>query len=317
MIIFALVLNYKTKNETLECVKSLKKNKLPSNVTLKIVIVDNASNDGIERALSKDHKDVICLQTGSNLGYTGGNNSGIRWILQTMHDEEKKKKEDTYILILNNDTTLDEKCIDELVKAYRRHPKAGVISPKIYFDPNSLPAKVLNKDKEEISTYDKNKIIWSAGGLIDWNNIYGSTRGVDQYDQGQYDEDTQIDFASGTSLFIPFSIVNQLKEFDNNYFMYYEDVDFSLRIKKLGYEIWYVSKAILWHKNASSSGMASPLQDYFITRNRLYFGLKYASLRTKFALVREALRFRDQPNKWHGVKDFFSLKWGKGTFIKS
>lgn len=316
MTVFALVLNYKTKDETIQCVQSLKKSILNKNTVLKIVIIDNASNDGIERALSKDHSDVIFLQTGTNLGYTGGNNTGLRWVIQTNTDEDQKKLDETYVFILNNDTILDEHCIDELIKGHRRHPNAGILSPKIYFDKNSLPKKIYNKERNEITKFNEQKIIWSAGGKIDWNNIYGSTRGVDEFDEGQYEEDQQIDFASGTALFIPYKIIQEIKEFDNNYFMYYEDVDLSLKVKKLGKEVWYIPKSILWHKNAASSGMASPLQDYFITRNRLYFGMKHASLRTKVALIREALRFRSDQYKWLGVKDFFSLKWGKGTFIK-
>ena len=317
MTVFALILNYKTKEETLSCIDSIKKCNLQDSVTLKIVIIDNASNDGIERALSKVHPDVIFLQTGSNLGYTGGNNVGIQWVLETNHDELAKKKDETLVLILNNDTTFHQQFIVELIRGYKRHPKAGIISPKIYFDPNSLPKKIYNKNREEISKYDNTKIIWSAGGKIDWNNIYGSTRGVDECDQGQYDEETQIEFASGTALLMPLNVLKQIKSFDNNYFMYYEDVDLSLKVKKNGYQIWYIPKAIMWHKNATSSGMASPLQDYFITRNRLYFGMKHASLRAKFALLREALRFRADAHKWHGVKDFFTLQWGKGTFIKN
>lgn len=317
MTVYALILNYKTKEETLSCIESLKLSNTNKSTQLKIIIIDNASNDGIERALSQKHADVVFLQTGSNLGYTGGNNIGIRWVLENTNEDEKKKVNDTYILILNNDTIVHPDCIEELLKAHKRHPKAGILSPKMYFDKQSLPQIVYDKQQNQLTQYNKEKIIWSSGGIIDWANMYGSSRGVDQLDQGQYDNDEQVDFAAGTAMLIPLKVARELKEFDNNYFMYYEDVDLSLKTKKRGYEVWYVYKAVLWHKNAASSGMASPLQDYFITRNRLYIGTKYAPLRTKIALYREALRFRSEQYKWQGVKDFFSLRMVKGTFIKN
>lgn len=149
---------------------------------------------------------------------------------------------------------------------------------------------------------------------MDWNNIIGSHRGVDQIDEGQFDLDTQVDYASGCCLLMPLPIIRKISGFDEKYFLYYEDVDLNVRIKKAGYEIWYIPKAKMWHENAHSTGMGSPLQIYFSTRNRLLLGFKYASARTKIALIKEALTFRNDSVRWQAVKDFFTLKFGKGTF---
>ena len=96
---------------------------------------------------------------------------------------------------------------------------------------------------------------------------------------------------------------------DENYFLYYEDNDYSMRAKKSGYRLVYQPKSIIWHKNAGSTGgSGSKLQDYYITRNRLLFGNRYASIRSKIALNREAMRLlisgRDMQKK--GVKDYFA-----------
>lgn len=319
MKIYAIILNYKNKDITIECVSSLRKCKLLSNLELKILVVDNDSSDGIERALSTNYPDVEFLQTGANLGYTGGNNAGIRYILERTEDVQPEivKNDDgeqNYFLILNNDTKLQDTFIIELAAAAKRHPKAGIVAPKIYFSHDSYPKTIYDEKNAEYRPTPQEEVLWYAGGIFDWENIIGKHRGVDQVDHGQWDLEEQTDYATGCALLIPFSVMKKVKGFDNNYFMYYEDVDLNTRIKKLGYQVWYAPKATMWHTNAKSSGVGSPLQDYFTTRNRLLFAMKFASLRTKFAILREAFTFRNNPTKWKGVKDFFLLRFEKGSF---
>ena len=103
---------------------------------------------------------------------------------------------------------------------------------------------------------------------------------------------------------------------DEKYFMYLEDLDYSERIKKAGFKIIYEPKAIVWHKNAQSSGVGSDLNDYFFTRNRLLFGMTYAPIRTKFALIRESGRLAVKGRKWQkrGVVDFYLRNFEKGSW---
>jgi GT2 family glycosyltransferase len=98
--------------------------------------------------------------------------------------------------------------------------------------------------------------------------------------------------------------------------MYYEDADFSQRVKSLGYRVFYVPGGGIWHFNAGSSEVGGDLQDYFISRNRLLFGLKWAPLRTKVALIRESVRLWQTGRKWQkiGVKDFYLRKFGRGSW---
>ncbi len=319
MNIHAIILNYKKKDLTIECINSLKKCKLLSDLKLHLLIVDNDSGDGIERAVRTTYTDVEFLQTGANLGYTGGNNAGIRWLLEKNEEIQpeivpQQKTESNYILILNNDTYFHENFLIELASAAKHHSKAGIIAPKIYFTHDSLPNPIYDQNKQEYTLKENEEVIWFAGGKFDWDNIIGSHRGVDQVDHNQFNQEEQIEYATGCALLIPFSVIKKANGFDQKYFMYYEDVDLNTRIKKLGYEIWYAPRAIMWHSNAKSSGVGSPLQDYFSTRNRLLFAFKFAKPRTKLALLRESLRFRTNPVKWKAVKDFILLKFEKGTF---
>ena len=113
-------------------------------------------------------------------------------------------------------------------------------------------------------------------------------------------------------------IFEKVGMFDENFFLYYEDADLSMRLKKQGFKIIYEPKAILWHKNAVATGSGSPLQDYYITRNRLVFGFRYAKPRVKVALFRESLKILINGRKWQktGVRDFYLRKLGSGSYIK-
>jgi hypothetical protein len=108
--------------------------------------------------------------------------------------------------------------------------------------------------------------------------------------------------------------MQQLHGFDDRYFMYLEDADICIRARRLGYQLWYIPKAQIWHVNAGSSGSGSNLHDYFLTRNRLLFGYQYAPLRTKFALFRESLRMLLTARDWQkqGIIDYYKrkLRWG-------
>lgn len=135
-------------------------------------------------------------------------------------------------------------------------------------------------------------MFWYAGGLIDWKNILPHHRGVDEVDRGQFNKSEPTQFVTGCATLLSKKAYENLGLYDPVYFAYFEDADFSIRAQKMGYKLIYAPKAILWHKNAATfGGSGSPFQDYFISRNRLIFGLRHAPVRAKFALLREALRF--------------------------
>ncbi len=117
-------------------------------------------------------------------------------------------------------------------------------------------------------------------------------------------------------MFFKADVLRKVGLFDNRYFAYLEDVDLSQRIKRTGWKALYVPPAHLWHKVAQSSRVGSDMNDYFIHRNRLLFGMRYAAIRTKVALFRESLRFLLNGRKWQkrGVLDFYLRRLGKGSW---
>lgn len=117
-------------------------------------------------------------------------------------------------------------------------------------------------------------------------------------------------------MFINAKVINQIGNFDTKYYTYLEDADFSLRTKKAGWKIIYFPKIYLWHKVAQSSGIGSSLNDYFLSRNRLLFGLKYAPFRTKLALFKESAKLMISGRRWQkiGIRDFYLRRFGKGSW---
>ena len=212
--------------------------------------------------------------------------------------------------MVNNDLLVSEDLIENLVSIAKEHPRVGAISPKIYF------SKGFEFHKDRYKKTDTGRVIWYAGGDIDWDNVIGSNHGVDDVDEGQYEKTDETDFATGACMLLRAEALRKVGLLDERYFMYLEDGDISVRLKRVGWGVLYTSKAQAWHKVAQSSGIGSELNDYFITRNRLYFGLKFAPLRAKFALIREAVKLLFSGRIWQkrGVRDFFLLRYERGSW---
>jgi GT2 family glycosyltransferase len=275
-----VILNYKVADLVLKCVDSVKNSSYQEKL---IIVVDNNSNDHLADKLQLS-KELIFIQSKENSGYTGGNNLGIK--------EALKQKAD-YILVLNPDTEVEKDTIKILVEKAEKL-EVGILCPKIYFSDS--------------------KTIWFAGGIMDYANVLGSNRGVDEEDTGQFDKDEEMDLVTGACMLVRAEVFEKIGLFDENYFLYYEDTDFCFRAKKAGFKIMYIHNAIVYHKNAQTTKLGSPLQDYFITRNRMLFASKFLSFRTKFALVREAFRNIKIAARRRALVDYLSGSFGKGSF---
>lgn len=290
-----VVLNYKGLEETLECLESLRRCSR-INYDIEIIVVENGSDDGSFEALSKI-KDIHLVANNKNLGFSGGMNSGIKYAL---------KRRTNYIIILNNDTIVDKNLVLNLAKSAK---SADIVAPKIYFAPG------FEFHKDRYKKQDLGKVIWYAGGSIDWKNILGIHTGVDKVDKGQFSKSKEIDFATGACMLIKKDVFGKIGYLDDKYFLYLEDMDFCVRAKKAGFKIKFNPDAILWHKNAiSSGGSGSKLQDYYITRNRLLFAAKYADLRTKIAVLRQIASLFKDPIKRSALIDFLTFKLGAKRF---
>ncbi|MFA7676037.1 MAG: glycosyltransferase family 2 protein, partial [Candidatus Shapirobacteria bacterium] len=247
----------------------------------------------------KNNNLIKILDTKSNLGYVGGNNFGINYALENNFD---------FIILLNNDVIVDQNFLEELLKESNHY---DILGPKIYFAPG------FEFHKDRYQKKDLGKVIWSLGGKIDWNNIYGSNISIDKVDHGQFEKiNENIDFISGCCLMASRGVFKTIGLLDKNYFMYLEDVDFCQRAKRSNLKLACIPKSVIWHINSGSSKSGGDLHDYFITRNRIYFAYKYASLRTKLAVFRESFRLFFSQSKWkrQAVIDLYKHKMNKGSW---
>jgi len=296
-----IVLNWKQPKLTIETINSVLKIKHDS-FNYEIVLVDNGSPDDSIKIFNQEYKNnkfVKILNTKSNLGYAGGNNFGIDYTLKNNFD---------FLILLNNDVLVDPNFLNELFKESDNY---DILGPKIYFAPG------FEFHKDRYQKKDLGKVIWSIGGQMDWDNIYGSNIGIDQIDHGQFNKIiNKVDFISGCCLMASRQVFEKIGKLDINYFMYFEDVDFCQRAKKAGFKMACIPKSIIWHLNSGSTSGPGDLQNYFITRNRIYFAYKYAKIRTKFAIFRESFRMLFGKSKWQkqAIIDIYSHKMNKGSW---
>lgn len=297
-----IIVNYNGREDTIECLESLKKMDTKKNYLMKIFLIDNGSSDDSVAVIKKRFSKIRIIEAGENLGFVGGNNLGLKAALAWSAD---------FTLLLNNDVKISPKLLINLLKPFSK-AKVGIVSPKIYFFPRC------EYYKEKYQKDDLGKVIWYAGGRIDWQNMYGVHLGVDKVDKGEFEEEKEIDFATGCCLMVKSEVWKQVGLFDEKFFLYGEDLDFCQRVKKYGYKIIYYPKAFLWHKSSGSSGSGSSLHDYYLTRNRMLLGFKYAPLRTKLALIKESLRLLFKGREWEkiAIRDFYMRKFGKGSYKK-
>lgn len=294
-----VILHYGDQKLTDQCLASVKKLKTRG-FGLQVTVVNNDPGEKLTR-LQKKYPFGRFLRAGKNLGFTGGNNLGIKKALELGSEG---------IMLLNNDTILAEDLIEVMVRKTEQDESAGILSPKIYF------ASGFEYHQERYRPEEKGRVFWYAGGLIDWENVLGSHRGVDEVDRGQYDQPEETDFISGCAMFVKREVFKKIGLLDEKYFLYLEDADFCQRAKKKGFRLLYEPEGRLWHVNAGSSEVGGRAHDYFFTRNRLLFGWRHAPWRAKLALSRESVKLLVKGRAWQkkGVKDFYAGKFGQGSW---
>lgn len=273
--VFIIVVNWNGKADTLTCLSSLAEMDT-AGCNVKIVVVDNASTDGSVEAIKKAFPKVTVLESPVNEGFTGGNNRGMRFAMDEGAD---------FLWLLNNDTIVDTKVLAGFLRVFQ-DDSVGIAGSKIYF----APGHEFHHDR--YGKKERGRVIWYAGGLVDWANMYASHRGVDEVDRGQFDIPKDTDFITGCSFMMRRDVVEKIGYLDDKFFLYLEDLDYSLRARKAGFRALYAPGSIVWHINAGSTGKPGHgLHQYYLTRNRLLIGMRYAPMRTKLALAREAIRF--------------------------
>ncbi len=246
-LVYAIVLNMNGRELLAETLDSVLK---MTYTNLRIVVVDNGSGDGSQQMVRERFPGVVLIENGTNLGFGGGNNVGMRYALQ--HSAE-------WIILLNNDIAVDPSMLTELMDVAVSDARIGVLSPKIYY-------------------FTEGKKIWYAGGKVNfWTGII-SHRGLRQADRSQFDMTEDTEYITGCAFLARAEALARVGLFDPAYHpIYSEDADLSERIRRAGYRLVYVAPALLWHKvSAFSGGGLTPFKTQLKVEHNLIFFKRYA-----------------------------------------
>lgn len=300
-----IIVNYNTPEETKECLRSLADIETWG-FDYKIIVVDNGSKESLKfsKLYLKNNPHLELISSSSNLGFTGGNNLGIK--------HAANRYDSDYFLLLNSDAIVTKDFLKELYLMAKNDAKIGLISPKIYFH------KGFEYHSASYSPEQLGQVIWYAGGKIDWSNLFSYHIGVDEIDRGQFDLARETDFATGCCMLISREVVERVGTLDNRFFLYSEDVDYSLRVKKAGLKIFYCPCASVYHKiSGSTGGVGSRLQEYYQTRNRLLLTLKHGWSRRKLTAVHLIfnLIIKGTPTERKAVLDLIKSNLGKQSYV--
>lgn len=236
-----VLLNYNGCRDTLHCLASLKSLAYQNH---ELVVVDNGSTDGLEDMVREVYPNITVLQTGTNLGFAGGNNVGIRYALDRGAD---------YVWVLNNDTIVDSGALGAMVETAERDPRLGAVGSVIFH---------LN-EPERVQAW--------GGGRVDlrW--------GISRYSKGSDPADSPH-YITGASLLIKKEALREVGLLDEDFFMYWEDADFGFRLRKAGWSLATASDSHVWHKEFASTEGSSATMDTYWNASAIRFFRKHASV---------------------------------------
>ena len=233
-----ITINYNGLKDTCELIESLP----ADDDSLEVIVVDNASTQDEASEIENRFPHVMVIRSDENLGFAGGNNLGI----QAAHGK--------YLFFLNNDTIIHQpSAISHLIKRLESSDEIGIVCPKIRFSWGSQP------------------IQYAGYTPLSYITLRNKPIGCGEEDLGQYDIARPTSYAHGAAMMVKREVIEQAGLMPVCYFLYYEELDWSVMIRRAGYEIWYEPACTVYHKESQTTGRISPLKTFYITRNRLLF----------------------------------------------
>jgi GT2 family glycosyltransferase len=277
------------RDDTIECLESWKADTYPNR---QIIVVDNGSSDDSVAVIRERFPDVVVLQTGKNLGFTGGNNVGIRYAVENGAD---------YVYLINNDTTVEPQHLEKLVETAEANPEAGLVAPVIH-------------------DFDAPRAIWFAGSAMDLKRgaAWHDNQRQPERDVAPYD----VPWVTGCAMLVRADLMRKLEGFDDRYYLSWEDVDLSLRIRKEGRRLLVAPASRIYHKGGQSGKNLDGIYGYYAVRNSLLLASKHSGSdypRAALAIVggalRQSLRLSTLKTRrlqliWKGLFDHLGHRYG-------
>ena len=242
-LISIITVNYNGLDLTVELLNSIRQ---LSYKNVEIFVVDNASKDNAQSFFNNQYPEVKFIRSEKNLGFAGGNNLAV------------KEAKGDFFFFINNDAEMTEGCLEKLVELFQSHPKLGIASPLLcYFNDNP-------KENPELIQY--------AGSThLHPMTARNQTIGEKEINKGQYNKPQPTAYAHGAAMMVKREVIDNVGVMFEDFFLYYEELDWCERIRRAGYEIWVEPRAKIYHKESVTVGAMSPLKTYYLNRNRIYF----------------------------------------------
>ena len=242
-LISIITVNYNGLELTSELLNSIR---CITYTNLEIFVVDNASRENPQSFLAQHYPEVQCIRSEQNLGFAGGNNLAV---LQAKGD---------FLFFINNDAEITEGCLDRLIALFDNHPKAGLVSPLICYFNESKTAKA-------------DLIQYAGMTQVHSLTARNETIGEKSVDTGQFSQPQKTAYGHGAAMMIRREVIEKVGVMFEDFFLYYEELDWCERIRRAGFEIWVEPRAKIYHKESASIGAFSTLKTYYLNRNRIYF----------------------------------------------
>ena len=245
-----ITINYNGLKNTCELIDTLPL----EDKSIEVIVVDNASTQDEASMIEQLYPQVKVIRSRENLGFAGGNNLGI------------KAAQGQYLFLLNNDTFLKPQTSDlrPLISRLESSPKIGMVCPKIKFSWGSQLIQFAGYTPLSPITM-RNKAI-----------------GCGEADYGQYEIAHSTPYAHGAAMMVKREVIEKAGLMPECYFLYYEELDWSMMIHRAGFDAWYEPACTIFHKESQTTGQNSPLRTFYITRNRLLFTQRNQQGMTKY-----------------------------------
>lgn len=292
--VLTIIVNHNGKRYLRKCLESVSNIKMKG-FKNKILLIDNASLDNSIKSVKKLFPKIKIKRYQYNIGFTGGVNAGFKYALTKNAD---------YVLLLNYDTEVSPNFLNILINYSKKNPQAGIISPLI-------------------TSAGKFPKIWFSGGKIDQKHFSSKHLDLNNDIKSVPKKPFETEFATGCCMLIKKEVLEKIGFFDDRYFLYYEDIDFSLRAKVAGYSCFVVPKSIIIHKKKKEE-VDNLHKLYYLARNHLLFLRKHAPIKTR---LREYLKTiliafnnmqdDDDVKKQYelfGIKDYVLRRFGKREY---
>ena len=209
--------------------------------SIEVIVVDNASKEDEASIIEERYPTVNVIRSEKNLGFAGGNNLGL------------KAARGKYLFFINNDTLLQTSDFRHLVNRLESDEKIAIVCPKIRF------------------AWGDNPIQFAGYTPLSKFTMRNRSIGFGETDNGQYNMAHPTPYAHGAAMMVKREAIDKVGLMPECYFLYYEELDWSMMFTRAGYSIWYEPSCTIYHKESQSTGQNSPLKTYYLTRNRLLF----------------------------------------------